>query len=79
MGLNMAALADFRKLAGLTQGELADLAGLTQGAITHLESGRTRSPEIATLRKIAAALAAKGIVCSVDDIFPPEPDQEQAA
>lgn len=74
----MSALAGYRKQAGLTQGELAEAAGLTQGAITHLESGRTRSPEIATLRKIVRALGDRGVDCSVDDIFPPE-DQEQAA
>jgi len=73
----VSALAEYRKRANLTQGELALAAGLTQGAITHIESGRTSSPEIITLRKIAAALIEHGVDCSVDDIFPP--DQEQAA
>lgn len=71
----MSVLAVYRKRAGLTQVELAAAANVTQGAITHIESGRTKSPEIVTLRKIVSALNAHGVSCSVDDIFPPSQDQ----
>lgn len=73
----MSRLVEYRQRAGFTQNELALAAGLTQGAITHLESGRTKSPEIITLRNIVSALNERGVECSVDDIFPP--DQHQAA
>ncbi len=70
----MSNLAEFRKRAGWTQVELALAAGLTQGAIAHLESGRTRSPEVRTVRKVVSALCGRGVDCTVDDIFPPEQD-----
>jgi transcriptional regulator with XRE-family HTH domain len=47
-------VARVRRIAGLTQQELAARAGTSQSAIARLESGQS-SPTIATLERLAAA------------------------
>lgn len=53
------ALAELRKMYGLTQGQLADLAGVARTAISAIERGATR-PKADTLRLIAEGLAKAG-------------------
>jgi transcriptional regulator with XRE-family HTH domain len=48
-----------RRLAGLTQVELAEKAGLSEDAVWRLEVGRARHPRISTIRKIAEVLGVE--------------------
>lgn len=48
-------LAEKRKLAGMTQKELAEQTGLTQSVIARLESGKA-IPQIDTLLRVLAPL-----------------------
>ena len=43
---------------GLTQKQLADLAGIEQASLSRIETGKV-SPDLATLKKIAAAMDKK--------------------
>lgn len=45
-------LAQARKEAGLSQGELADRVGISQPALSKIESG-TNDPRLTTVRRIA--------------------------
>ena len=59
------ALLGARKMAGLTQEELADRMGTTKSAISHLESSlrnEKHSPSFATLKKYANACGKKLVV-----------------
>lgn len=59
----MSKLTHKRRLAGLSQGELAALVGLSQTALSQIENGRSGGwPR--TWRKLAAALE-----CEVSDIM----------
>ncbi len=50
-------LAERRRDAGLTQGELAKLAGIRIETLNRIERGRT-SPDFGTVRQLVLALAA---------------------
>lgn len=59
------ALLSARKMAGLTQEELADRMGTTKSAISRLESSlrnEKHSPSFATLKKYAHACGKKLVV-----------------
>ena len=43
---------------GLTQKQLADLAGIEQASLSRIETGKV-SPDLATIKKIAAAMGKK--------------------
>jgi predicted ATPase/DNA-binding XRE family transcriptional regulator len=53
-------LREFRTAAGLTQEELAERAGLSPRGISDLERGARRSPQLATMRRLAEALQLDG-------------------
>lgn len=57
-------IKETRKLRGLTQQEVADAAGMSVMTIRRYESGE-RTPNIASLRKIAEAMG-----CSVVNLIP---------
>lgn len=65
----MSALSTTRKIAGVTQQQLADMVGLTQAAIGHYEKLR-RTPGLSECRRLVAALNELGVMCSLEDVFP---------
>ncbi|MCY1292458.1 helix-turn-helix protein [compost metagenome] len=73
----MSALRNLRKAGGVTQRELAEKVGLTQAAIGHYETGR-RHPGLSEARKLVAALNDMGILCTLEEAFPPD-DTKTAA
>ena len=60
LGAFPARLLTCRRLAGLSQEELADLSGLSVRTISNLERGRTRKPYLNTRQRLADALELKG-------------------
>ena len=69
----MVKLQMMRKKRRLTQKQLADMSGVTQQAISKIESGERKSPQIATLSKLAGALK-----CTVDDLIEDEDEGRSA-
>ncbi len=57
-------IKEYRKLAGITQEQLADKARLSLPFIGYLETGQKR-PTLTSLKKIASALGVK-----VKDLIP---------
>jgi DNA-binding XRE family transcriptional regulator len=55
-----AQLKSLREAAGFTQEELATIAGLSVHAISALERGQRRRPQVDTLRALSAALDLTG-------------------
>jgi DNA-binding SARP family transcriptional activator/tetratricopeptide (TPR) repeat protein/transcriptional regulator with XRE-family HTH domain len=55
-----ALLGAWRRLAGLSQGELAERAGLSIRAVSNLECGRTAWPRPDSVRRLADALGLRG-------------------
>lgn len=53
-----------RKIAGLSQNELAQKAGVSQATISDIEAGNTNAPRVDTLQAIARVLG-----CTIDDLF----------
>ena len=51
-------IVDARHEKGLTQKKLAELAEIEQASLSRIETGKV-SPDLATLKKIAAALGRK--------------------
>jgi len=66
-------LSYYRRLAGLTQAELAAKARFPQGQrrISYYEAGQ-RQPKLDDCRVLVAALNASGLECTLDDVFPPQ-------
>ena len=61
----MNAIRHYRKLAGLTQVQLAELAGVDQTTISGLECDPDRMPQLDIAVKIAGALGV-----AIDVVFP---------
>lgn len=59
----MTAIRRYRKMLGLTQGELAAKLGMTQAAISRIETG-DRKPDVDDLIAIARFFG-----CKVDDLI----------
>lgn len=69
-------LKDFRDKAGLSQNKLAMLCGWivegeTTSRIANYESGH-RTPSLKDCRTIVDVLNRQKVICSLDDVFPPE-------
>jgi predicted ATPase/transcriptional regulator with XRE-family HTH domain len=58
-----ARLKALREAAGFTQEELATIAGLSVHAVSALERGHRRRPQVDTVRALASALDLKGPAC----------------
>ncbi|SDD75484.1 DNA-binding transcriptional activator of the SARP family, partial [Prauserella marina] len=50
-------IQEFRRRAGMTQQQAAELAGVSLAGLRDLEQGRVAKPRVATLRRLATALA----------------------
>lgn len=70
-------IARLRRDAGLTQFDLAARVGWNQSRWCHYELGR-RTPGLDECRLIVAALNTAGVICELDDVFPPVPSQKAA-
>ena len=72
-------LKHYREQAGISQLQLAELCGwASQSRISTYESGRT--PALDDCRTIVRALNSRlSTEATIDDVFPPGDDAEQAA
>lgn len=59
------AIAEFRRLRGLTQRELAERAGVVAGTLGAVERGWIAQPSDEFLRKVAAALEVEPVALGV--------------
>ncbi|OOH91877.1 transcriptional regulator [Pasteurellaceae bacterium 15-036681] len=64
-------ISEVRKRVSVTQAQLAEVLDFGQGRIANYELG-TRTPSLATARKIVEALNRFGAEVTIDDVFPPE-------
>lgn len=64
LGQRMHGIVTRRKIAGLSQNELAQKAGISQATISDIEAGNTNAPRVDTLQAIARVLG-----CTIDDLF----------
>jgi putative transcriptional regulator len=71
-------IAEHREKAGIKQKELVIALGWTQARISNYEAGR-RIAGLTECRAIVRALNKLGAPCSLDDVFPPEMEESQAA
>lgn len=71
-------IAVVREKARIKQRDLIKQLAWTQARVSNYESGR-RVPGLVECRAIVRALNALGADCSLDDVFPPEPEQVPAA
>jgi DNA-binding XRE family transcriptional regulator len=62
-------LKTIRETAGLTQLELARKINVTKASVSNYETG-FRNPKLKIAQQIAIAMSDKGVIYSVDDIFP---------
>lgn len=70
-------ISEYREKAGIKQRDLVAMLGWTQTRISNYEAGR-RTAGLAECRAITAALNQLGAACSLDDVFPPEPNELKA-
>ncbi|SEJ63506.1 putative transcriptional regulator [Azotobacter beijerinckii] len=74
----MSALKNIRTAARITQQQLAAKLGITQAAIGHYEKGR-RQPKLTEARRLVAALNELGAACTLEEVFPPEAEEDAQA
>ncbi|RMH85205.1 XRE family transcriptional regulator [Pseudomonas sp. AOB-7] len=71
-------ISQLRRGAKIAQLALATELGWSQGRLSNYEAGR-REPGLAECRAIVRALGALGAPCTLDEVFPPEPEKALAA
>ncbi|MEE1922885.1 helix-turn-helix transcriptional regulator [Pseudomonas sp. 148P] len=64
-------ISQVRAQGGVTQIALAEALKWSQGRLSNYESGR-RVPGLAESRAVVAALNSLGVICGLDDVFPPD-------
>ena len=67
-------ISKFRKQGGLSQQTLASKVGWGQSRLANYEVN-TRTPSLSDSRRIVSALNELGVDCSLDDVFPPSPNE----
>lgn len=75
----MSKIAHYRKLARLTQEELAERADLGTGATVSNYEALRRQPGIHELRRIRDVFRACGLELELDDLIDDQPDSQPAA
>ncbi len=70
-------ITELRETHDIKQKDLARELGWHQARLSNYENGR-REPSLADSRAIVKAFRKCGVMCSLDDVFPPE-SSEQAA
>ncbi|WP_445494398.1 helix-turn-helix transcriptional regulator [Pseudomonas sp. 8(2025)] len=71
-------IAVYRDRAGIKQIALVAELGWTQTRLSNYEAGR-RTAGLAECRSIVRALNRLGVICSLDDVFPPDAEVTCAA
>ncbi len=71
-------ISEIRRQAKVSQVVLAEELEWSQGRWSNYESGR-RVPGLSECRAIVRVLSRHCGPCTLDDVFPPEADQPQAA
>ncbi|WP_017517059.1 helix-turn-helix transcriptional regulator [Pseudomonas nitroreducens] len=71
-------ITEFRAKRRIQQKALAHDMGWTPSRLSSYETGR-REPALDDCRAIVTALNARGVSCSLDDVFPPEAGQQNSA
>ncbi|MDD9245271.1 helix-turn-helix transcriptional regulator [Enterobacter soli] len=64
-------ISKYRKIGGLSQQALAQQVGWGQSRLANYEVN-ARTPSLSDSRLIVTALNRLGVVCCLDDVFPPE-------
>lgn len=67
-------IAEIRERDQIKQGDLAKELGWQRSRLSNYENKR-RQPSLADSRSIVAALNRLGVRCTLDEVFPPEPDE----
>ena len=73
----MSRIREFRERSGETQRSFAALVGVTAAAMSQFETG-ARKPSLKTANKVIDALNAKGVACTLHEVFGDQ-TSEQAA
>jgi DNA-binding XRE family transcriptional regulator len=73
----MSRIREFRERSGETQRSFAALVGVSAAAMSQFETG-ARKPSLRTANKVVEALNAKGVVCTLHEVFG-DPAGERAA
>ncbi|WKN21513.1 helix-turn-helix domain-containing protein [Azotobacter vinelandii] len=68
-------IREIRKAAGISQSMLYRQLGWSQARLSNYERG-IRNVGLADARSVVSALSAMGVVCSLDDVFPPTTSQK---
>ncbi|HEY3983617.1 helix-turn-helix transcriptional regulator [Cedecea sp.] len=68
-------IAKERQALGITQEYFASLFGWRQSRISNYENG-SRRPALSDCRLIVDKLNSLGSNCTLDSVFPPEPERE---
>lgn len=72
-------LAEWRRKADISQKKLAEDSNCSQAYICQLEQGTRSEPGLSRGRRIVEALVAAGAECTLDDVFPPAAEDNEAA
>lgn len=75
---SMNRISTLRSGKGIKQTALAEALGWSQSRLSNYES-ETRLPGLSECRAITNALNKMGVVCDLDDVFPPDLDLSKVA
>ena len=73
----MSRIREFREKSGETQRGFAALVGVSAAAMSQFEAG-SRKPSLKTANKVIEALNAKGVQCTLHEVFGAQADERAA-
>lgn len=73
----MSRIREFRERSSETQSSFAELVGVSAAAMSQFETG-ARKPSLKTANKVIAALNAKGVACTLHEVFGDQADERAA-